>query len=80
MDIKDSILNVCNELVRTNGSLLELGRSTKRDFARQGRINKYLIGAVIGYMIISELKRKEQNAKIKELSEKIEELADSKGE
>lgn len=80
MDIKDSIVNMCNELIRANGNLLELDRSTKRGFARQGRINKYLIGAFIGYVVISELKRREQNAKIEELKEDIEELIDAKGE
>lgn len=73
MDVKDIAINMYSDMLR-------FGKFVKRGFARQDRINTGLVWALVGYVIYSEIKRKEQNNKIEELSEEIEELKNTEGE
>ena len=73
MDVRDIALNMY-------GDMLRFGKFVKHGFMRQDRINAGLIWAFVGYMVYSEIKRKEQADKIEELSEEIEELKNTEGE
>lgn len=73
MDIRNIALNMYSDL-RIFSKLV------KRGFARQDRINVYLWCALVGCVIHSELRRKEQDEKIEELIEEIKELKNTEGE
>lgn len=83
MDVKDVLINMCNEMIETNRHCRDLGRICRGSFARQNKINTRLhVGIVVGLMSIAivESRRKAMQNEINILKNELKELKTAKEE
>ena len=83
MDLNKVIIDIYNNLIGTNKSLLGIAEVTSKKFDKQSKFNKRCVGFCIVssmYITVHELMMRAQNKKIQELENEIKELRQTKGE
>lgn len=83
MDSNKVIIDIYNDLIGTNKSLLGIAAVTSKKFDKQSKFNKRCVGfCIVSAMCIAthELMIRAQTKKIQELEDEIKELRQTKGE